>query len=132
MRPIRTGPPTPQPEEWSWQEIMNHLKCSEMKANEIFKTVCKLHNVQGNYNTVPKEWVIDYLNEKDRIQREREARYNADIATTKQIAVLEEQVKTLKEMYASSSKDARKAWLISVAAVIIAFFTLLIELLNLI
>ena len=132
MRPIRTGPPTPQPEEWSWQEIMNHLKCSEMKANEIFKTVCKLHNVQGNYNTVPKEWVIDYLNEKDRIQREREARYNADIATTKQIAVLEEQVKTLKEMYASSSKDARKAWLISVAAVIIAFFILLIELLNLI
>ena len=132
MRPIRTGPPTPQPEEWSLQEIMNYLKCSEMKANEIFKTVCKLHNVQGNYNTVPKEWVIDYLNEKDRIQREREARYNADIATTKQIAVLEEQVRTLKEMYASSSRDAHKAWLVSVAAVIIAFFTLLIELLNLI
>ena len=132
MRPIRTGPPTPQPEGWGWQEITIHLKCNEMKANEIFKTVCKLHNVQGNYNTVPKEWVIDYLNEKDRIQREREARYNADIATTKQIAVLEEQVKTLKEMYASSSKDARKAWLISVAAVIIAFFILLIELLNLI
>lgn len=132
MRPIRTCQPAPQTEEWGWQEIMNHLKCSEMKAKEIFKAVCELHNVQGYQDKVPKEWVIDYLNEKDRIQREREARYNADIATTKQIAVLEEQVRTLKELYASSSKDTRKAWFVSVAAVVIAFFTLLIELLNLI
>ena len=127
MRPIRTCQPAPQTEEWGWQEIMNHLKCSEMKAKEIFKAVCELHNVQGYQDTVPKEWVIDYLNEKDRIQREREARYNADIATTKQIAVLEEQVKTLKEMSASSNRQSVRANIIAIVAIFVSAVALLVN-----
>lgn len=130
MRPIRTGHPAPQTEEWGWQEIMNHLKCSEMKAKEIFKAVCKLHDVQGYHNTVSKEWVIDYLNEKDRIQREREARYNADIATAKQIAVLEEQVRMLKEMSASSDRQAARANVIAIVAIIISVVALFIDCIN--
>lgn len=113
MRNLRTG--TPQPEEWFAEDIMSHLGCDETKAKEIMKECRERHNLEG-YGGIARHLILDFINEKQRNEREREARYDADIATARQVAVLEEQVKTLKEQTLtlqkicdSSSVDARKA-----------------------
>lgn len=67
-----------------------------------------------------------------RIEREREARYNADIAAARQIAVLEEQVKTLQHIYESSSADARKARTQSLIANFISGISIAIAILALV
>lgn len=106
MRKLRTG--SPPPEKWEVEDIMAHLSCDETTAKEIMKE-CGIQNGTGDYGAIDKHLILEFINEKQRSEREREARYNADIATARQVAVLEEQVKTLQKMCDSSSADARKA-----------------------
>lgn len=91
---FRTG--DPPSEKWAESDIMAYLGCDETKAKEIMDEFRRKHGVTG-YDAVEKHLILDFINEKQRIEREREARYNADIAAARQVAVLEEQVKTLKE-----------------------------------
>lgn len=119
-------------EMWGEAEVINHLKCDEMKAKQILDEVRAACRISG-YGLVEKERIIEYLAEKERLQREREARYNADIATAESIAVLKEQVKTLKESSAASSEDAKKARIqsyVSNAIAIGAFVVALIALIT--
>lgn len=136
MRPIRTGEPTPETERWGVPEIMDYSKCDEMKTMEILDAICKQHNANG-YNGVPKQWVIDYLDERDRKQREREARYQSDLANAESIAVLKEQAETLKQQVrelrqysASTSRQAATANWIALVAVIVAAISLLLQLIG--
>lgn len=119
MRKTRTW--QPQPEMWEEADIKAYLNCDNAKAKEIMKEYHKQNG--GRYGAVEKHLILDFINEKQRIEREREARYNADIAAARQVTALEEQVKALKEQSASfkeqisvlresneaSSDDARKA-----------------------
>lgn len=113
MRKLRTE--APQPQMWEVTDIMAYLSCDETKAKDIMQE-CRSKNGIKGYGAIEKHLILDFIEEKQRIEREREARYNADIAAARQIAVLEEQVKTLKgqlsalrEICESSSADARKA-----------------------
>lgn len=112
MRKTRTW--QPQPEMWEEADIKAYLNCNDAKAKEIMEEYHK--QTGGRYGAVEKHLVLDFINEKQRIEREREARYNADLAATRQVAALEEQVKVLKEQISvlreankTSSDDARKA-----------------------
>lgn len=106
MRVLRKG--TPAPEMWDEQDVMVYLGCDMHKAEEIMKECRKENNLNG-YGAIEKHLILDFINEKQRIEREREARYNADIATVKSITMLKEQVRTLEKMCNSSSADAAKA-----------------------
>ena len=114
MRKLRTGTPDAT-EMWGEADIMAHLGCDQTKAKEIMKECRSKYGLSG-YGDIEKHLILDFINEKQRAEREREARYNADIAVTRQVAVLEEQVRTLKtqnqtlqSMCESSSADARRA-----------------------
>lgn len=96
-----------------------------MKAKRILTEVCEKHNVK-NYLEVPKEYVLEYLAEKERIQREREMRYKSDLSNVESIGVLKEQVKTLKELSRASSEDARKARIQSKVSNVISLVSMLI------
>lgn len=106
MRILRTG--TPQPDLWDVDDIMTHLGCDKQTAKKIMEN-CRRRNGINGYGAIEKHLILDFIEEKQREQREREARHNADIATARQVAVLEEQVKTLQKICDSSSADARKA-----------------------
>lgn len=135
MRILRTG--TPQSDEWDVEDIMSHLNCDKSTAKEIMK---EYHSKHGcGYGPIEKHLILDFIEEKQREQREREARYNADIATSRQVAVLEEQVKALKEqnmtllnMCESTSADARKARTQSLIANFISGISIAIAILALI
>lgn len=136
MRKLRTG--TPQPEEWDVADIMAHLGCDETKAKKIMEDCRSRHGIKG-YGAIEKHLILDFINEKQREEREREARYNADIATAKSLAVLKEQVKTLNEQVsvlresnASSSADARKARTQSLVANFISGISIAIAILALV
>lgn len=60
-------------EMWGEAEVINHLKCDEMKAKQILDEVRAACRISG-YGLVEKERIIEYLAEKERLQREREAR----------------------------------------------------------
>ena len=94
MRNLRTG--SPPPEKWEVEDIIAHLSCDETTANEIMKECRSRHGIK-DYGAIEKHLILDFINEKQRIEQERQARYNADIAAARQAAVLEEQVKALKE-----------------------------------
>lgn len=87
---------------------MTHLGCDKQTAKKIMEN-CRRRNGINGYGAIEKHLILDFIEEKQREQREREARHNADIATARQVAVLEEQVKTLQKICDSSSADARKA-----------------------
>ena len=135
MRNLRTG--TPQPEMWEVEDIMSHLKCDKSTADKIMEEVRRKHN-RGYDTAIEKHLILDYIEEKQRIEREREARHNADLASARQVAILEEQVKalkeqtmTLKEMYNSSSADARKAYVQSLIANFISFISIAVAIIAL-
>ena len=107
MRKLRTGTPDAT-EMWGEADIMAHLGCDQTKAKEIMKECRSKYGLSG-YGDIEKHLILDFINEKQRAEREREARYSADIAVARQVAVLEEQVKTLQSMCDSSSADARRA-----------------------
>ena len=106
MRNLRTGPLPPK--DWEVEDIMAHLSCDETTANRIMEDCRKKHQIRG-YGAIEKHLILELIEDKQREEREREARYKADIATAESFAVLKEQVRTLKEMCDSSSADARKA-----------------------
>lgn len=87
MRNLRTG--TPPADKWMEEDVMAYLGCDEATAKEIMKECRSRHEING-YGAVEKHLFLEFIEEKQREQREREARYNADIATARQVAVLEE------------------------------------------
>lgn len=93
---------------------------------------CRSRHVIKDYGAIEKHLILDFINEKQRSEREREARYNADIATARQVAVLEEQVKTLQKICDSSSADARKARTQSLIANFISGISIAIAILALV
>lgn len=113
MKPIRCEP---IPEKlWDVEDLMTNLDYSEMKAK---KTLEDYHHSIGDhrYGPVEKELLLDFINQRQRIEREREAKHQADLASVETITILKEQVKalksqtsTLQKMCDSSSSDARKA-----------------------
>lgn len=137
MRSIRTE--APQPEiKWDVEDVMAYLSCDETQATKIMKDCRSKHGI-GGYDAIEKHLILDFINEKQRVEREREARYNADIATTRQVAILEEQVKTLKEQITtlreanlSSSSDARKARTQSLIANFISLISVAIAIIALV
>ncbi len=143
MRKLRTGNPTPK-ELWDIPEIMNYLQCDEMKARHYFEGYHKENG--GGYGPVEKALMLDYIERKQREERERETRYQSDLANVESIAILKEQVKTLKEQVciqreqivvlressASSSKDALKARVASYIANTIAIASLIVAILSII
>nr|DAN03809.1 MAG TPA: hypothetical protein [Caudoviricetes sp.] len=137
MRKLRTGKPQPVI-EWVEADIMAHLGCDQTKAKEIMKECRSKYDLSG-YGAIERHYILDFINEKQRVEREREARYNADIAVTRQVAVLKEQVRTLKtqnqtlqSMCESSSADARKARTQSLVANFISGISLVIAVLALV
>lgn len=136
MVKVRTG--TPQPEMWDVVDIMAHLSCDETKAKEIMKECKKQHGID-HYGAIEKHLILDFINEKQRIEREREDRHNADIATVRQVTALEEQVKTLKEQTSTLQKmcdslaaDARKAHTQSLVANFISGISIAIAVMALV
>lgn len=132
MRKLRTD--TPQPEEyWEKADIMSYLDCDDQTAKNLMEECRRRHpNECNGYGAIEKHIMLDFINEKQREEREREARYNADIATVRQVTALEEQVRTLREMYASSSEDARKARTQSLIANFISFISVAIAIIALV
>lgn len=131
MKRLRSGDPSSIEEEWDREDIMNYLNCDSMKASKLLEEIHSFYN-SHRYGSVPKEWVLDYLAEKDRVQREREMRYKSDLSNVESIAILKEQVSTLKEISSASSADARKARNQAQIANVISVCSLLIALLALI
>lgn len=93
---------------------------------------CRQQNEIKGYGDIEKHLILDFINEKHRNEREREARYQADIAMVRQVTALEEQVKTLKQICASNSADARRAHTQSIIANFIASISIAIAILALI
>ena len=115
---VRQACDLPQKEMWDVADIKNYLKCDEMKAKNILEGY---HTEKGDgYGPVEKALILDYIERKQREEREREARYNADIATAKSVTYLEAQVATLEKMCDTSSRDARNAKTISIVAIIVS------------
>ena len=138
MRPLRKNSPSLSVEMWGAKDVMNHLNCDKMKANEIVNEIRELKNQVG-YGPVLKEWVLDYLAEKERIQRERDMRYKSDLSNVERLAVLreqvrilQEQVRILQEMCRASSEDARKARYQSLVSNVIAIISLIVAIVALI
>lgn len=129
MRKLRTG--TPPPETWDAEDIMAHLSCDKTTAKKIMEDCRRHHGING-YGAVEKHLLLDFINEKQREERERQARYNADIAAAESLATLKEQVKTLKEMCDSSSADACKARTQSLIANFISAISLAIAVIALV
>ena len=127
MRAIRTGTPT-KIEMWDVADIMNYLKCDKMKANKLFEDYQTENG--GGYGKVEKALMLDYIERKQREEREREARYQSDLSNVESIAVLKEQVKTLKELCKSSSEDAQKARVASYISNAIAIASLIVAVLS--
>lgn len=136
MRKIRTG--TPRPDLWDVDDIMAHFSYDEQTAKEIMKECRSRHGIK-DYGAIEKHLILDFIEEKQHERREREARYNADVATARQVAILEEQVRALKEqsstlqkMCDSSSADARKARTQSLIANFISGISIAIAILALV
>ncbi len=138
MRKLRTGTPTVK-EMWDVAEIMNYLKCDEMKAKRLFENYHAENG--GGYGKVEKALMLDYIERKQREEREREARYLSDLANVESSTALKEQVKAIREQItvlresaASSSKDAQQARMssyisnvIAVASLIVAIIAMLLK-----
>lgn len=134
MRPLRTGAPTIT-EEWGEPEIMNYLNCDKEMAKRILDDYHK--SAGGGYGPVEKALILDYIERKQREEREREARHQSDLANIESITILKEQVKTLKEQVAalresasSSSVDAQKARIASYTSNAIAIASLVVAIIS--
>lgn len=129
MRKLRTG--TPLSVEWDAEDIMSYLGCDITKAKEIMEN-CRCHNNLKGYSSIDKHLILDFINMKQREEREREARHQSDLANIETSSTLKEQVKTLQKLYDSSSADARKAHTQSLIANFISTISLIIALLALV
>lgn len=136
MRRLRKG--FPESEYWEAEDLAHYLNCSIEQAEKYMKDYHKEKRT-CRYGAIEKALILDYVEQKQREQREREARHLSDIANAEKTAILKEQVKTfkeqvntLKEMYAASSEDARKARLHSFAANCIAIISLAVAIVALV
>lgn len=123
---------------WDVEDLMTNLNYSEMKAR---KTLEDYHQFKGDnrYGPVERELLLEYINQRQRIEREREAKHQADLAAVETITILKEQVKalkgqtsTLQKMCDSSSEDARKARTQSLIANFISGISIVIAIIALI
>lgn len=133
---------------WGEAEIMNHLKCDKEMAKRILGDY---HSDNGGYGKVEKAIMLDYIENWQRHEREREARYKSDLANVEtatalkeQVKVLREQVRTLneqttamreqivvlRESSASSGKDAQKARIASYISNAIAVASLIVSVIS--
>lgn len=129
MRKIRDyEPPT---EVWDTDEVMAHLNCTQQIAIDIMDE-CRQKKSLDGYGPIEKKIFLDFIEETQRLERERDARYRADIATAESFAVLKEQVKTLQKMLDSTSEDARKARIQAIIANGIAIASLVAALITLV
>ncbi len=129
MRNLRTG--TPSLEEWEVEDVMAHLSCDETTAKRIMEDCRRKYQI-GGYGAIEKHLILEFIEEKQREEREREARHKADIATAESLATLKEQVRTLRDMCDSSSADARKAHTQSLIANFISGISIAIAILALV
>lgn len=129
MRNLRTG--SPPPEMWEEVDIMAHLSCDKTTAEKIMEDFRRKHQIRG-YGAIEKHLILEFIEEKQREEREREARYKADIAAAESFAVLKEQVKTLQKMCDSSSADSHKARTQSLIANFISGISIAIAILALV
>ena len=125
-------------EYWDEERLAQHLNCTEKEARKIMDECRTERNIKG-YGPIEKEILLDYINQKQRIEREREARHQADVATVESVAVLKEQVKALKEQVnilressEASTALANKAHFHSAISNIIALASLIIAILALV
>ena len=116
---------------WDVEDLMTNLNYSEMKAR---KTLEDYHQFKGDnrYGPVERELLLEYINQRQRIEREREAKHQADLAAVETITILKEQVKVLQKMCDSSSEDARKARTQSLIANFISGISIVIAIIALI
>lgn len=126
---IRKKDDLPTVDLWDVNEVMNYLKCDEMKAKKIMDDY---HHENRGYGPVEKALILDYIERKQRENREREVRYQSDLANVKTHATLEEQVKILREMSKETSEDARKARCIAMVSNVIAVCSLIVAILAIV
>lgn len=114
-------------------------------AEKIFENYHR-ENCTGRYGEVEKALILDYVELKQREQRERESRHQSDLANIERTSVLKEQVKVLKEQVsvlrdqfyelkeqvsvqkavaASNSKDTKRANRYSFIAIVISALSLI-------
>lgn len=106
MRQLRTEGSTT--EEWDWADVMAHLGCDEKTAKAIMKE-CRQQLNRSDYGPIEKHLLLDFINQKQREEREREARHQADLANADMAATLKVQVSTLKEQVDTLNKMCRQS-----------------------
>lgn len=119
-------------EYWDEERLAQHLNCTEKEARKIMDEIRKAKNISG-YGDIEKEIILDYLEQKQLAQRQREARHQADLATVESVSILKEQVKALKEQVnilrdtsAASTATAQKAHIQSLVANFISAISLVL------
>lgn len=105
MRVLRKA--SPVDEYWEPEDLAKHLGCDLEKAKKIMDKYHKERKT-GRYGGVEKALILDYIEQKQREQREREMRHQSELSNIERTAVLKEQVKTLKEQ-ANTLKEQVKA-----------------------
>lgn len=116
MLKLRTG--TPAPEKWRADQLAEHLKIDIKMAKKYFEDYHRANG--GGYGPIEKELILAYVNEKQREEREREARHQSDLANVESITYLKDQVKIAKA-------SAVIANAIALGALIVALVSLLIK-----
>lgn len=134
MKPLRTG--TPPAPKWDVADLVKNLGYDRMKAKQILKEYCEANH--GGYGPVEKHLILDFIEQKQRAEREREARYQSDLANVEALSVLKEQVKTLREQVRTlreicdgTAEDARKARAKSNVANTVAIISVIVAILAL-
>lgn len=130
MVKLRKG--VPKEEKWNAEKLAEHLNIDIMKAKKYFDEYHRIYG--GGYGDIEKALILDFVNQKQREEREREARYKSDLSNVEQLSVLreqvnsiKEQVKTLKEMNESTSKYSLLANIIAFISLIVAIIALCIR-----
>lgn len=103
-----------------------------MKAKRIFEDYHRENG--GGYGPVVKQLMLEFIHQRERLEREREDRHKADLANIEidttfkeQIKVLKGQVEALAESSRTSSRDARTANIISFASMAIALLAIILS-----
>lgn len=110
-----------------------------MKAKRIFEDYHRENG--GGYGPVVKQLMLEFIHQRECLEREREDRHKADLAnieidttfkeqiklSKEQIKVLKGQVEALAESSRTSSRDARTANIISFASMAIALLAIILR-----
>lgn len=125
----------PPEEKWNAAKLAEHLKIDIKMAKAYFKQYHDQYG--GGYGDIEKTLILDFVNQKQREEREREARYQSDLANVESTATLKEQVKTLQkqvvvlnDLNASSDRRARSSNMLAVLSLIIATCALAVAIID--